>query len=60
MRRRNVLGCLAALLISQSVRCGELSLPPAGSRLVGSAQVITVPTIIPCRLKRLPRSTGRG
>ncbi|HAS1680805.1 TPA: L,D-transpeptidase [Enterobacter cloacae] len=43
MRRRNVLVCLAALLISQSVQAVSYPLPPAGSRLVGSTQVITVP-----------------
>ena len=43
MRRRNILGGFAALLISQSVLAVSYPLPPTGSRLVGSTQVITVP-----------------
>ena len=43
MCRKKALGCLAALLISQSVQAVSYPLPPAGSRLVGSSQVITVP-----------------
>ncbi|EML9043953.1 L,D-transpeptidase [Enterobacter cloacae] len=60
MRRRNVLGCLAALLISQSVQAVSYPLPPAGSRLVGSAQVITVPdhNILP--LEAFAAQHGQG
>lgn len=43
MRRINILGGFAALLISQSVLAVSYPLPPTGSRLVGSTQVITVP-----------------
>ena len=43
MRRTEVLGCLAALLISHSVQAVSYPLPPTGSRLVGSSQVIIVP-----------------
>ena len=43
MRRINILGGFAALLISQSVLAVSYPLPPTGSRLVGSSQVITVP-----------------
>ncbi|WP_368542448.1 L,D-transpeptidase [Enterobacter soli] len=43
MRRLSLLGCIAALLVSQSVLATRYPLPPEGSRLVGSTQVITVP-----------------
>ncbi|WP_336209903.1 L,D-transpeptidase [Enterobacter sp. P82] len=43
MRRINILGGFAALLISQSVLAVSYPLPPTGSRLVGSTQIITVP-----------------
>lgn len=43
MCRINVLSCLAALLISQSVQAVSYPLPPTGSRLVGTSQTITVP-----------------
>ncbi|MGG7522240.1 L,D-transpeptidase [bacterium BS0013] len=43
MRRINILSGFAALLISQSVLAVSYPLPPTGSRLVGSTQVITVP-----------------
>jgi L,D-transpeptidase ErfK/SrfK len=43
MCRINVLSCLAALLISQSVQAVSYFLPPTGSRLVGTSQTITVP-----------------
>ncbi len=43
MCRKKALGCLAALLISQSVQAVSYPLPPAGSRLVGSSQVMDLP-----------------
>lgn len=43
MRRLSLLGFIAALLVSQSVLATRYPLPPEGSRLVGSTQVITVP-----------------
>ncbi|MCU6670127.1 L,D-transpeptidase [Enterobacteriaceae bacterium H4N4] len=43
MRRINLLGYLAALLISQSALAVSYPLPPEGSRLVGNPLVITVP-----------------
>ena len=60
MRRRNVLGCLAALLISQSVQAVSYPLPPAGSRLVGSAQVITVPDHNTLPLEAFAAQLGQG
>lgn len=60
MRRRNVLGCLAALLISQSVQAVSYPLPPAGSRLVGSAQVITVPDHNTLPLEAFAVQHGQG
>ncbi|MGK3631603.1 L,D-transpeptidase [Enterobacter cloacae] len=60
MRRRNVLGCLAALLISQSVQAVSYPLPPAGSRLVGSAQVITVPDHNTLPLEAFAAQYGQG
>ncbi|MCU6248894.1 L,D-transpeptidase [Enterobacter cloacae] len=60
MRRRNVLGCLAALLISQSVHAVSYPLPPAGSRLVGSAQVITVPDHNTLPLEAFAAQHGQG
>ena len=60
MRRRNVLGCLAALLISQSVQAVSYPLPPAGSRLVGSAQVITVPDHNTLPLEAFAAQHGQG
>lgn len=60
MRRRNVLGCLAALLISQSVQAVSYPLPPAGSRLVGSTQVITVPDHNTLPLEAFTAQHGQG
>ncbi|HED6246795.1 TPA: L,D-transpeptidase, partial [Enterobacter cloacae] len=60
MRRRNVLGCLAALLISQSVQAVSYPLPPAGSRLVGSTQVITVPDHNTLPLEAFAAKHGQG
>ncbi|EKD5159336.1 L,D-transpeptidase [Enterobacter cloacae] len=60
MRRRNVLGCLAALLISQSVQAVSYPLPPAASRLVGSAQVITVPDHNTLPLEAFAAQHGQG
>ncbi|MEG4676235.1 L,D-transpeptidase [Enterobacter cloacae] len=60
MRRRNVLGCLAALLISQSVQAVSYRLPPAGSRLVGSTQVITVPDHNTLPLEAFAAQHGQG
>ncbi|MHA1064106.1 L,D-transpeptidase [Enterobacter ludwigii] len=60
MRRRNVLGCLAALLISQSVQAVSYPLPPAGSRLVGSTQVITVPDHSTLPLEAFAAQHGQG
>ena len=60
MRRRYVLGCLAALLISQSVQAVSYPLPPAGSRLVGSTQVITVPDHNTLPLEAFAAQHGQG
>ncbi|ENB7662565.1 L,D-transpeptidase [Enterobacter cloacae] len=60
MRRRNVLGCLAALLISQSVQAVSYPLRPAGSRLVGSTQVITVPDHNTLPLEAFAAQHGQG
>ncbi|MFH7906779.1 L,D-transpeptidase [Enterobacter cloacae] len=60
MRRRNVLGCLAALLISQSVQAVSYPLPPAGSRLVGSTQIITVPDHNTLPLEAFAAQHGQG
>ena len=60
MRRRNVLGCLAALLISQSVQAVSYRLPPAGSRLVGSTQVITVSDHNTLPLEAFAAQHGQG
>lgn len=43
MCRINVLGCFAALLISQNVLAVSYPLPPEGSRLVGSPLTIVIP-----------------
>lgn len=43
MRRINLLGYLAALLVSQSALAVSYPLPPEGSRLVGNPLVISVP-----------------
>ncbi|MEW9293786.1 L,D-transpeptidase [Enterobacter cloacae] len=60
MCRRNVLGCLAALLISQSVQAVSYPLPPAGSRLVGSTQVIAVPDHNTLPLEAFAAQHGQG
>ncbi|MFK0372722.1 L,D-transpeptidase [Enterobacter sichuanensis] len=60
MCRKEVLGCLAALLISQSVQAVSYPLPPMGSRLVGSAQVITVPDRNTLPLEAFAAQYGQG
>ncbi|ELN2575579.1 TPA: L,D-transpeptidase [Enterobacter kobei] len=60
MRRTEVLGCLAALLISHSVQAVSYPLPPTGSRLVGSSQVITVPDRNTLPLEAFAASYGQG
>ncbi|MCQ4444137.1 L,D-transpeptidase [Enterobacter cloacae] len=60
MRRINVLGGFAALLISQSVLAVSYPLPPAGSRLVGSTQVITVPDHNTLPLEAFAAQYGQG
>lgn len=60
MCRKEVLGCLAALLISQSVQAVSYPLPPTGSRLVGSAQVITVPDRNTLPLEAFAAQYGQG
>lgn len=60
MRRINILGGFAALLISQSVLAVSYPLPPAGSRLVGSTQVITVPDHNTLPLEAFAAQYGQG
>jgi L,D-transpeptidase ErfK/SrfK len=60
MRRTEVLGCLAALLISHSVQAVSYPLPPTGSRLVGSSQVITVPDRNTLPLEAFAARYGQG
>ena len=60
MCRKKALGCLAALLISQSVQAVSYPLPPAGSRLVGSSQVITVPDHNTLPLEAFAAQYGHG
>ncbi|MFO4109656.1 L,D-transpeptidase [Enterobacter roggenkampii] len=60
MCRKMALGCLAALLISQSVQAVSYPLPPAGSRLVGSSQVITVPDHNTLPLEAFAAQYGQG
>ncbi|CAH3427601.1 L,D-transpeptidase [Enterobacter cloacae complex sp. S4] len=60
MCRKKALGCLAALLISQSVQAVSYPLPPAGSRLVGSSQVITVPDHNTLPLEAFAAQYGQG
>ena len=60
MCRKTALGCLAALLISQSVQAVSYPLPPAGSRLVGSSQVITVPDHNTLPLEAFAAQYGQG
>lgn len=60
MRRINILGGFAALLISQSVLAVSYPLPPTGSRLVGSTQVITVPDHNTLPLEAFAAQYGQG
>ena len=60
MCRKMALGCLAALLISQSVQAVSYPLPSAGSRLVGSSQVITVPDHNTLPLEAFAAQYGQG
>lgn len=60
MCRKEALVCLAALLISQSVQAVSYPLPPAGSRLVGSSQVITVPDHNTLPLEAFAAKYGQG
>ncbi|MEP8891741.1 L,D-transpeptidase [Enterobacter roggenkampii] len=60
MCRKKALGCLAALLISQSVQAVSYPLPPAGSRLVGSSQVITVSDHNTLPLEAFAAQYGQG
>ena len=60
MRRTEVLGCLAALLIGQSVQAVSYPLPPTGSRLVGSSQLITVPDGNTLPLEAFAARYGQG
>ncbi|MCK6905133.1 L,D-transpeptidase [Enterobacter roggenkampii] len=60
MCRKEALGCLAALLISQSVQAVSYPLPPAGSRLVGSSQVIIVPDHNTLPLEAFAAQYGQG
>lgn len=60
MRRTEVLGCLAALLIGHSVQAVSYPLPPTGSRLVGSSQVITVPDRNTLPLEAFAARYGQG
>ena len=60
MCRKMALGCLAALLISQSVQAVSYPLPPAGSRLVGTSQVITVPDHNTLPLEAFAAQYGQG
>ncbi|UAK92085.1 L,D-transpeptidase [Enterobacter ludwigii] len=60
MCRINVLSCLAALLISQSVQAVNYPLPPTGSRLVGTSQTITVPDHNTLPLEAFAAQYGQG
>lgn len=60
MRRTEVLGCLAALLIGHSVQAVSYPLPPTGSRLVGSSQVIIVPDRNTLPLEAFAARYGQG
>ncbi|EKI0254335.1 L,D-transpeptidase [Enterobacter asburiae] len=60
MCRKEALGCLAALLISQCVQAVSYPLPPTGSRLVGSSQVITVPDRNTLPLEAFAARYGQG
>ncbi|EKS7421926.1 L,D-transpeptidase [Enterobacter ludwigii] len=60
MCRINVLSCLAALLISQSVQAVSYPLPPIGSRLVGTSQTITVPDHNTLPLEAFAAQYGQG
>lgn len=60
MCRINVLSCLAALLISQSVQAVSYPLLPTGSRLVGTSQTITVPDHNTLPLEAFAAQYGQG
>ncbi|MEG1209787.1 MAG: L,D-transpeptidase [Leclercia sp.] len=60
MRRINMCGCFAALMFSQSALAVSYPLPPEGSRLVGSPQVITVPQGNTLPLEAFAAQYGQG
>lgn len=60
MRRRYLFSSLVALLISRSVLAVSYPLPPEGSRLVGSPQVITVPDNNRLPLEAFAAQYGQG
>lgn len=60
MRRSTFLGCLAALLVSQSALAVSYPLPPEGSRLVGSPRMITVPADNRLPLEAFAAQYGQG
>ncbi len=60
MRRSTFLGCFAALLVSQSALAVSYSLPPEGSRLVGSPRMITVPADNRLPLEAFAAQYGQG
>lgn len=60
MRCINLVSCFAAVLMSQSVLAVSYPLPPEGSRLVGSSQVITVPHNNRLPLEAFAAQYGQG
>jgi L,D-transpeptidase ErfK/SrfK len=60
MVRRVKWFCSFIILSSQSALAVSYPLPPEGSRLVGSPQLITVPHNNTQPLEPLRRNTGRG
>ena len=60
MRRSTILGCFAALLVSQSALAVSYPLPPEGSRLVGSPRMITVPADNRLPLEAFAAQYGQG
>ncbi len=60
MRRSTFLGCFAALLVSQSALAVSYTLPPEGSRLVGSPRMITVPADNRLPLEAFAAQYGQG
>jgi len=60
MRRSTILGCFAALLVSQSALAVSYPLPLEGSRLVGSPQTITVPADNTLPLEAFAAQYGQG